>query len=193
VLPTTSGPSSFFVGTYLPADGLTYRARGLLAPEVHQLFPDTQLQSHPAGTDMMRAVAARRPHLSRNAAIFAAVRANVRDYALGHPFAFTRMELRKLGRMWERPYAGHNRARAWWSEILHVPTVIAAILTVAAGLYLRRRSPALVLLASVLVIGTLFNGLAAVQPRANTRFVAVAMVGAAVAISELRAHRARAR
>jgi hypothetical protein len=189
VLPTTSGASSFFVGTYLPGDGQTYRTRELLAQEVHMLFPDTQLRSHPRAIDMMRAVAARRPRLSRSAAVSAAVRANLRDYALGHPFAFTRMQIRKLGRMWQRPYAGHDRNRTWWGKVLHIPTLIAALATVAGSLYLRRRHPALLLLASVLVVGTLFNSLAAVQPRANTRFIGIAVVGAALTVAAVREQR----
>ncbi|HVW17496.1 MAG TPA: hypothetical protein VHB30_04555, partial [Solirubrobacteraceae bacterium] len=186
VLPTTSGASSFWVGTYLPSDGSTRRARALLAPDVHERFPDTYRDALPLGVDLMRTVADWRPELDDGESIQRATMANLRVYALGHPLAFARMQLRKVWRMWSRPYQGHNRTRTWWKEALHVPGALAAALVVAAALVLRRRSPVVALVAAILVVGTAFNALAAVQPRANARFVPLALLGVAVAATHVR-------
>lgn len=191
VLPTTSGASSFYVGTYLPADGTTYRTRELLAPEVHSRFPDTQLLSHPRAIDTLRTVAARHPDLPKNAAVATEVRTNLRHYALGHPIAFARMELRKVWRMWGRPYRGHTRVRTWWGNALHAPAILAGILALTGAARWRRRNPALLLIAVVIVVGTAFNSLAAVQPRANTRFLPLVYLGATLVVTQAMRERRR--
>jgi 4-amino-4-deoxy-L-arabinose transferase-like glycosyltransferase len=183
VLPTTSGGSSFWVGTFLPADGQTPRARVLLAADVHVRFPDTYNDPLPLATDMMRTVAARRPTLAKDVAIREETQINLHRYAIGHPAAFTRMELRKVGRMWSRPYQGHNRHRSWWGQLLHVPAIVAALATLGAAVTFGRRRPALILLAALIVAGTVFNSLAAVQPRSNVRFLPVAFLGAGIVLA----------
>lgn len=192
VLPTTSGVSTYWFGTYLPGDGTMWGSRRAMKAEVHRAFPNYAKRyprrAPPAGL-VVDALSARHPELSRDEALKVALRTNLREYAVGQPLSFARMEVEKLWRMWSRPFGGHGRPRTLLGNIAHIPALIAAALTLAGALWLRRRDPALLLIAAVLAVGTAINVLAVVEPRANVRFVPIAFLGAALVLARLATRR----
>jgi hypothetical protein len=185
VAPTTSGPSTYWVGTYLPGDGRTQLARKAMAPEIRKHYPDQKNVQFPSAVLMMNTVAKRYPGLSKDKAISKALRQNIKDYAFGQPLDFAWMELKKPYRMWGTPYKGHSRKHHWWGDLLHLPTLIAAIATVLAACLLRRRSILLLLAGSTLVMVTAVDIVGPAIPRANARTAPIAILGGALALQAL--------
>ncbi|HWI21078.1 MAG TPA: glycosyltransferase family 39 protein [Baekduia sp.] len=182
VTPTTSGPSTYWVGTYLPGDGRTQLARKAMAPEIRRHYPDQANVQFPSAVLMMNTVAKRYPGLSKDEAISKALRQNIEDYAFGQPLDFAWMEIKKPYRMWAAPYKGHSRKHTWWGDVLHLPTMVAAIVTVLGALWFRRRAILLALAGSTLVVVTAVDIIGPAIPRANARTAPIAILGAALAV-----------
>jgi hypothetical protein len=185
VAPTTSGPSTYWVGTYLPGDGRTQLARKAMAPEIRRHYPDQANVQFPSAILMMNTVAKRHPELSKEDAISKELRQNLKDYALGQPVDFAWMEAKKPYRMWAFPYKGHGRKHFWWSDLLHLPTLIAALATIIAACLLRRRSILILLAGSTLAIVTAVDIIGPAIPRANARTAPIAILGGALALQAL--------
>lgn len=147
---TDGGATTLFVGTYLPGHGTIFGLKHALAAEAARVHPSIRhkpLFRVPESV-FLDAVAARHPRMSRNAAIAAETRRNLRVYLLGHPVAFGRMVASKVWRMWGFPFRGSfgrvDAATLW----LHRALVALAVVGLLAGLVLRRSA----LLALVLVV-----------------------------------------
>jgi hypothetical protein len=150
---TDGGATTLFVGTYLPGHGTIFGLKHALAHETARVHPSIRHKPlfKVRESVFLDAVAARHPHLSRDAAISAEVRRNLRVYALGHPVAFSRMLAAKTWRMWGFPFRGtfgKLSGRALW---LHRVLVALALAGLLAGLW-RRRSAALGLVALAIAI-----------------------------------------
>ncbi|MGZ4270252.1 MAG: glycosyltransferase family 39 protein [Solirubrobacteraceae bacterium] len=148
---TDGGPATLFVGTYLPGHGTIFGLKHALAREamgVHPSIRHKALFRLPEKV-FLDAVAARHPHLSRDAAISAELRRNLRVYLLGHPVAFARMLAAKTWRMWAFPFRGTFRRVGATTIWLHRVLVALALAGLVAGL-VRRRSAILGLAALTL-------------------------------------------
>jgi hypothetical protein len=150
---TDGGATTLFVGTYLPGHGTIFGLKHALAREAARVHPSIRHEPlfQVREAVFLDAVAARHPHLSRDAAISAEVRRNLRVYALGHPLAFSRMLAAKTWRMWGFPFRGtfgKVGAPALW---LHRALVALALVGLLAGLW-RRRSAALGLVALAIAV-----------------------------------------
>lgn len=185
VAPTTSGPSTYWVGTYLPGDGRTQLARKAMAPEIRKHYPDQKNVQFPSAVLMMNTVAKRHPELSKDDAISKELRQNISDYAFGQPLDFAWMEFKKPYRMWGSPYKGHGRKHQWWSDLLHIPTLVAALATIVAACLLRRRSILILLAGSTIAIVTAFDIIGPAIPRANVRTAPIAILGGALVLQAL--------
>ena len=84
------------------------------------------------------AVAARHPGLSRDAAISAELRRNLRVYLLGRPVAFAGMLATKTWRMWAFPFRGTFRRVDGQTLWLHRVLVVLALAGLLAGVVHRR-------------------------------------------------------
>lgn len=189
VAPTTSGPSTYWVGTYLPGDGRTQLARKAMAPEIRKKYPNQKNVQFPSAVLMMNTVAARHPELSKDKAISKELRHNISHYAFGQPLNFAWMEAKKPYRMWGTPYKGHSRKHHWWGDLLHIPTLIAALATIIAACLLRRRSILILLAGATIVIVSAVDIIGPAIPRANARTAPVAILGGMLALQALVAWR----
>jgi 4-amino-4-deoxy-L-arabinose transferase-like glycosyltransferase len=151
-VPVTDGAAStLFVGTYLPGHGTIFGLKHALAKEAARVHPSIRHEPlfRVRESVFLDAVAARHPHMSRDAAIAAEARRNLRVYLLGHPIGFARMVARKGWRMWGFPLRGsfgrRDRATLW----LHRLLVALAIAGLLAGLVLRRSATLALVLAIV--------------------------------------------
>lgn len=187
VMPTTSGATTYWVGTYLPGHGTTIGARRHLREEIYRNFPGSRAAEDAPGADLMvRTLKRRHPDIKDgDAAIRLELRRNIRKYALGQPFAFATMMAEKPWLMWRMAYKGHAHERSWWATSLHVPTLIGAVIAVLGLLWLRRRNLVVALVGWTLVIGTLVAILGPAIPRANARYAPLALLGAAVVVAAL--------
>jgi hypothetical protein len=182
VTPTTSGKTTYWVGTYLPGNGQTMLARKKMAPEIHKAYPQTRHQNYPSANFMILTIRKRYdPSLSKDEAMGKALRQNIEDYAFGEPWAFTKMMIKKPFQMWNRPYKGHGRERTLVGNLLNWPAMIGALLAVIGALYFRRRNFGLLLVGVTLIAGTAVASIGPAIPRANARFVPLALLGAALA------------
>jgi MFS family permease len=141
---TDGGPATLFVGTYLPGHGTIFGLKHALAREALRVHPSIR---HKAVFRLpekvfLDAVAARHPHLTRDAAISAELRRNLRVYLLGHPGAFMRMLAAKVWRMWAFPFRGTFHRVGTPTLWLHRALVVLALVGLLGGL-VRRRSPIL--------------------------------------------------
>ena len=192
-IPTTSAATTLWVGTYLPGNGTVFGVRKKLAAQTRRVYPSIAADRLPPAVLTAHAVAKlRHPELSTDAALKLEGRANLRKYALGDPVSFAGMEVGKVWRMWSRPYAG-QRKRSLAGNLLHIPGALAALIAIGGAALLRRRRPALVLVALVLIAGTGMNVVAVTQPRSAVRYLPVALLGAAMTAQELVRRRAAAR
>jgi Dolichyl-phosphate-mannose-protein mannosyltransferase len=142
-VPITDGAATtLFVGTYLPGHGTIFGLKHALAGEAARVHPSIRRKRvfRLPEKVFLDAVAARHPRLSRDAAIAAEVRRNLRVYLLGHPVAFARMLAAKAWRMWAFPFRGsfgRVRAPTLW---LHRALVALALAGLLGGVLLRRSS-----------------------------------------------------
>jgi hypothetical protein len=171
VAVSDGGASALYIGTFLPGGGTLAGLKHELAGEVRHRHPGLR---HVHAFEIpaiyvLRTVAERHPGLGQRAALRLEARRNLDDYALGRPGAFLSMMARKAGRMWLMPSRStmrtHGRSRAR-SRTVHLALLAAALLGLAAGLW-RRRHPALLLVAAVLVYSTLLNTILVAEARHN--------------------------
>ncbi len=204
----SSGPSTLFVGTYLPAGGKLSGVKRELEPYVRRHMPNLSDVSRPnlRGSDVLRAyVRERHPELIpapyraipeadlRQALAFEA-RRNLKTYALGQPLAFARMELGKVARMWAGYARGGTHGERAWLTVWHRLLLALALTGTLAGLVLGgRRRPELVLLLVPVATSTAVNAVFVAQARHNLRvlplLVAAGSAGAVLAARELRRRR----
>jgi hypothetical protein len=148
-VPITDGAATtLFVGTYLPGHGTIFGLKHSLAKEAARVHPSIRHKPlfRVGEKVFLDAVAARHPRMSRDAAIAAEARHNLRVYLIGHPIAFARMVAGKVWRMWAFPFRGsfgRNDAATLW---LHRALVALALIGVLAGLVLSRSAPSALVL-----------------------------------------------
>ena len=108
---TDGGPTTLFVGTYLPGHGTIFGLKHALAREAMRVHPSIRHKAifRLREKVFLDAVAARHPGLSRDAAISAELHRNLRVYLLGRPVAFAGMLAAKTWRMWAFPFRGTFR------------------------------------------------------------------------------------
>jgi hypothetical protein len=165
---TTAGPDAFFIGTYLPGNGLLVPTEERLAPEVCRHFPaDCGRYWQRSSAPLFRLIEARHPGMSENAAVNAENLENLRKYALGKPAAFASMLWGKFWKMWVNVWSGGNGTyHPATSRTQHLIYLWLAWVGLLAGAVLTRRF-ALIASAAVLLVvagfATLFND----QPRYN--------------------------
>jgi hypothetical protein len=186
VTPTTSGTTTYWVGTFLPGNGQTFLARRALADEIHKAYPQTHAIPVPNANFMILTIRKRYPaSLSKDEAMGRALRDNIRKYAIGQPAKFWWMMAQKPVMMWNRPYKGHGRERTTLGNLLNLPAMIGALIAVLGALYFRRRNILLALIGATIIAGTCVAVVGPAIPRANARFVPLALLGAAIAIDML--------
>ncbi len=203
----SSGPSTLFVGTYLPGEGKMSGVRRELEPFVRRQMSnlhDVRI-ANVKGEFVLRAyIRERHPELVpapyraipdadvRRALSFEA-RRNLKTYAAGRPIAFAGMELRKVTRMWGGAYRGGTRNPRPWITTWHLALLGLALAGAAAGLGLaRRRRPELALLLVPVLLSTAVNAAFVAQARHNLRVLPLLVVaGSAGAVLALRALRER--
>jgi 4-amino-4-deoxy-L-arabinose transferase-like glycosyltransferase len=147
VVPITDGgPTTLFVGTYLPGHGTIFGLKHALAREAMRVHPSIRHKAifRLPEKVFLDAVAARHPRLSRDAAISAELHRNLRVYLLGRPGAFAGMLAAKTWRMWAFPFRGTFRPMSVTTLWLHRVLVALALAGLLAGL-IRGRSAILVL------------------------------------------------
>jgi 4-amino-4-deoxy-L-arabinose transferase-like glycosyltransferase len=138
---TDGGPTTLFVGTYLPGHGTIFGLKHALAREALRVHPSIRHKPifRLSEKVFLDAVAARHPRLSRDAAISAELHRNLRVYLLGRPVPFAGMLAAKTWRMWAFPFRGTFRRVSVTTLWLHRVLVTLALLGSLAGL-IRRRS-----------------------------------------------------
>jgi hypothetical protein len=138
---TDGGPTTLFVGTYLPGHGTIFGLKHALAREAIRVHPSIRHKAifRLREKVFLDAVAARHPRLSRDAAISAELHRNLRVYLLGQPVAFAGMLATKTWRMWAFPFRGTFRRASAATLWLHRALVALALVGLLAGL-IRRRS-----------------------------------------------------
>jgi hypothetical protein len=177
---TTAGPDAFFIGSYLPGNGLLVPTEERLAPEVCRHFPrDCGRYWQHSSLPLFQLVQARHPGMSENAAVNAENLRNIRKYALGKPAAFASMLWGKFWKMWTNAWSGGNGTyHPATSQFQHLLYLWLAWIGLLAGALLTRRF-ALVCSAAVLLsvaaLATLFND----QPRYNVSLMALLLAAGA--------------
>lgn len=181
-VPVTQGsPAALFVGTYLPGDGTTVGMKRDLADEVIRRHPRLR---GTAGFDLearlaLDVIRERHPSLSRDDAIQREARKNLVRYGLKRPFAFARMMLGKVSRMWTRYARGGARHTSPWIRGLHIVLVLGAAAGLLAGLW-RSRNPILGAVLVAVLYSTLLHTLVVAQGRYNLPLMP-ALIAAGVA------------
>ncbi len=203
----SSGPSTLFVGTYLPGrrahERRAPRAGAVRAPQhVEPLRgPHREPQGraraarlHPrappgAGPGPYRAI----PEDRLRWALGFEARRNLKTYAARQPLAFAAMEARKVARMWGGYYRGSTRNPRSWITTWHLLLVGLALTGAAAGLALARaRRAELLLLLTPVLVSTLMSAVFVAQARHNLRVLPLLVAaGAAGGVLALRALLAR--
>jgi hypothetical protein len=139
-----------------------------LADEVHERHPRLrrvpgfELEARLA-LDVIRE---RHPELSRDDAIQREARKNLVRYGLKRPFAFGKMMLGKVSRMWTRYARGGARHTSPWIRGLHIAIVLGAVAGLLAGLW-RTRNPILGVVFLAIAYSTLLHTLVVAQGRYN--------------------------
>ena len=180
----SSGPSTLFVGTYLPGQGGMSGVRRELEPYVRRHMSnlsDVRI-ANVRGEFVLRAyVRERHPELipgpyraipDRDVrwALGYEARRNLKTFVRHEPVAFAGMEARKVTRMWGGYYRGGTRNPRGWISAWHLLLVGLALSGAVAGLALARRSrPELTLLLLPVLMSTAVNAAFVAQARHNLR------------------------
>lgn len=178
---TTAGPDAFFIGSYLPGNGLLVPTEEKLAPEVCRHFPkDCGRYWQQSSAPLFQLIEARHPGLSKDDAVNKENLENIHKYVLGKPAAFTAMLWGKFWKMWDNVWSGGNGTyHRDTSQTQHMIYLVLAWVGLLAGAILTRR---FVLLASIGVLlsvaglATLFND----QPRYNVSLMALLLCSGTV-------------
>jgi hypothetical protein len=177
---TDGGAANLFVGTDLPANGTIFGVKRRYAAETRRVHPAVRhVKTFKLREQfVLDAVAARYPGKTREAALRAATRDNLRRYALGRPVAFAGMEVRKLWRMWGHAYAGtRQRAGAlalWQHRLLAAFALVGLLAGVVATRDLR-----LILLALLVALTTAVDIAFVSEARHNVRLMPVLLAAGA--------------
>ena len=180
----SSGPSTLFVGTYLPGDGRMSGVRRELEPYVrrHMSNLHTVRIANVRGEFVLRAyIRERHPELIPGPyraipdrdlrwALGYEARRNLKTFARHQPVAFAGMEAGKVARMWGGYYRGGTRNPRDWMTAWHLLLVGLALGGAIAGLALARRARAeLTLLLLPVLMSTAVNAAFVAQARHNLR------------------------
>ncbi|MCU0314285.1 MAG: hypothetical protein MUC84_09530, partial [Solirubrobacteraceae bacterium] len=204
----SSGPSTLFVGTYLPGEGKMSGVRRELAVYVRRNMVNLNdvRTANLKGEFILRAyIRERHPELvpgpyraipedKLRAALAFEARRNLKTYLRHQPVAFAAMEVKKVARMWGGYYRGGTRNPRGWLTAWHLALVGVALAGAAAGLALGRgRRAELALLLTPVVASTAVNAVFVAQARHNLRvlplLVAAGAAGLALAFAWWRARR----
>jgi 4-amino-4-deoxy-L-arabinose transferase-like glycosyltransferase len=186
VMVTEGDGPALWVGTYLPGDGTTSGAKRNLAPEIRRRFPryaHTRRGDIPAQR-MLEVVAARHPQVSRDEALNAEARANLRRYALGRPFAFAKMMLSKLRRTWLLSSRSGSPTRSRVVRVYHgVLVVLLSVLLLVGAI----RRPNVVMITAGLLVAysMLMHAVFVAKPRYNLPLMPVLIAGGVIAAGVL--------
>lgn len=204
----SSGPSTLFVGTYLPGDGRLSGVRRELELYVRRNMSNlSQVKTaNLKGEHVLRAyIRERHPELVPGPyraipedklrwALGFEARRNLKTFAVHQPLAFAAMELRKVARMWGGYHRGSTRNPRAWLTAWHLALVGLALAGALAGIALARaRRAELALLLVPVVTVTLTSAIFVAQARHNLRvlplLVAAGSAGAVLAANALRERR----
>ncbi len=204
----SSGPSTLFVGTYLPGDGKMSGVRRELELYVRRNMSnlaEVKISNVPGEFVLRAYIRERHPEIVpgpyrgmadadvRRALSFEA-RRNIKTYARHQPLAFAAMELGKVKRMWGGYYRGGTRNPRTWINVWHLALLGLALTGAIAGLALaRRRRAELTLLLIPVLLSTLVQAIFVAQARHNLRVLPLLIAaGAAGAVLAWRVLRDRA-
>jgi hypothetical protein len=190
---TDGGASTLFVATYLPGHGTIFGLKHALAREAERVHPSIRgkpIFKEPESV-FLDAVAARHPKLSRDAAISAEVRHNLRIYLLGHPVAFGRMVAGKVWRMWGFPFRGTYRQTRPATIWLHRVLLALALIGLGSALVRRRSTPLALVAVVVLAVAVVDITFVAEARHAFRLLPSLLAAGAAGWALAIRARRAR--
>lgn len=187
---TTGGATPLFIGTYLPGDGTRSGVKEALREDAARIHPG--IKNEPTfripAVFIMDAVARRHPELNRDRAISLEAKLNLRRYALGRPLDFAAMMLRKIPKMWTRPFDGGRYPASTLPRLLHLAYVLFGLVGLLI-LLLRpgRRGAASAILAAI-AYGTALHLLVVAFPRYNLPLMPLLIAaGAAGAVCAQRA------
>ena len=175
---TAGGGSAFFVGTYLPGNGSTYGLKYHLRPEIVKRYPqyrNTYYKDIP-GKIALNTVAARHPELSRDNALLAEAKTNLKDAVLHHPVQLAKLWWTKVEKMWLRASLGGAHHPMPVLRIYHNIVVILAFIGLLAGI-IRRRDPALISIAVALFTATAVHMLAVAHGRYGLPLIPIFFTG----------------
>ena len=204
----SSGPSTLFVGTYLPGGGKMSGVKRELEVYVRHQMPNVRFVARPnlKAEWVLRAyIRERHPELvdprgyrippdRLRWGLSFETRRNLKTYLAHQPAAFAGMELSKVGRMWGAYYRGGTRNPRGWLTAWHLAVVGLALGGALLGLALaRRRRAELALLLLPVLASTAINSVFVAQARHNLRvlplLVAAGAGGGVLAARALRARR----
>lgn len=163
---TAGGGSAFFVGTFLPGNGSTFGMKLALRDETvrrHPSLRNTYYKDIPASV-ILADVAARHPELSRDNALLAEARKNLKDAILHHPGKFAGIVGNKFAKMWFRATLGGARHPMHLLRIYHVFLLLLAASGLGLALW-RRRDPAVLAILIALAVATAVHMLAVAHGR----------------------------
>jgi 4-amino-4-deoxy-L-arabinose transferase-like glycosyltransferase len=176
---TTGGPSSVFIGTYLPGSGTTEGFKRALGDEAKRLnprfrrIPNSELQAQ----WVLDVIAARHPDLKRDAAIALEARRNLVRYGLRHPLKFGAMMLDKgLERLWSRYARGGARQESIAIRTWHIVLILSSFSGLAVAV-MRRRSLLLATILTTAATLTAMHMLAVSQARYNLPLMPALIAG----------------
>jgi hypothetical protein len=177
---TDGGPANLFIGTYLPANGSIFGVKRHFAAETRRVHPGVRhVRTFALREELvLDAVAARYPGRTRDAALRAAAKDNLRRYALGQPAAFAGMELHKLWRMWGGAYAGTGHRGGSLLTWEHRLLALLAVLGLIAGASATRHV-GLILLAVFVLLTTAVDVAFVSESRHNVRLMPVLLAAGA--------------
>ena len=181
VVPITDGgTSTLLVATYLPGNGTIFGFKHAFAAQARSIHPS--LRHVPVwritSKEVMDGVASMHPRLSRDAALKAALRANLSHYVLGRPLAFAGLEARKLWRMWGSYYHGGFHGVIAWIVWVHRAAAALALAGLGFGLW-RTRRPELALALLIVLAATAVNVVFVAEPRHNVRLMPLLLAAGA--------------
>jgi len=181
--PVTEGDApALFVGTYLPGDGTTGGMKEVLGDRVRARDPRLRgvRNSQLKASDVLDLVAEQRPTLSRDDALRAEARENLRRYALGRPLDFAQMMAAKVSRTWFLSSRAGSPNKSDITRTYHVVLVLACLALMLAVAVLRRSALVGMCLA-LIAYSMLLHAVFVAKPRYNLPLMPLLIVGGVVA------------
>jgi 4-amino-4-deoxy-L-arabinose transferase-like glycosyltransferase len=181
--PVTEGDApALYVGTFLPGDGTTGGMKTYYADKVRALHPglrDVSDYSIPAAV-YLKYVASKRPSLSRDDALRAEAKANLRRYALGRPFDFAQMMAAKVQRTWFLSSRAGSPTKSDITRAYHVVLVLACLLLMLVVVVMRRSAFVAMCLA-LIAYSMLLHAVFVAKPRYALPLIPLLIAGGVVA------------